>query len=680
MLWGHRRRQVAAARPPRRARFGAAGEWASVRRRRRRLVSRMPAVVIRPRPRAEPVSVAELDYFRRPAFHVRVGAVGLVAVTVFAVLFLRLWSLELIQGRQLAHAAQAQTFRTVHFPTARGPIFDRVGRLLAGTMGTVAVSADPATLGTVDPHGRWTPSPTGRARVRHLARVAHVPARRLLGNIRRSVRRSPFAPAVVIGRPSTALASYLDERARDFRGFTVSVLPNRWYPRGSLGGEFLGLLGEVTSRQLRGHRYKGARLGQVVGQSGVEATYDHVLDGGLASARVHVDARGRIVGPLRPVPQKPRARGLQLSISLPLQRAAMHAIQDGIAAAHRAGHPDANAGAAVVMNPWNGEIYALASYPGFDQRRAAVDRGYMSSLFRTPGSPLLDRATQGLYPTGSTFKPIVAEAALATGLITPWSTLPCTGSLTVGNIVFHNVEPAINASLNLEQALAISCDTWFYRLGTMFYARQAATGALDMQRWAHELGLGHPTGLDLPGEYGGVVPTPSWLRQTFSTPAQRIWYEGYSVNLSIGQGYLAVTPLQLAVAYSALANGGIVVRPHVARAILSVHGAVIRRLHFRPSRRLRLTDVDAIRTGLYNAAHAADGTSSAIFGSFPVPVAGKTGTAQTPFGSDHSWYASWAPAGAPRVVVVVLIEHGGFGVEAAAPAAREIYSSFFHVH
>jgi penicillin-binding protein 2 len=679
MLRGHRRRQ-AVARPKRRARFGAAAEWASVRRRRRGLVSRIPAVAIQPRPSAEPVSVAERDYFRRPAFHVRVGAVGLVAATLFAVLFLRLWSLEVIQGRQFAHAAQAQTFRTVHFPTARGPIFDRAGRLLAGTTGSVVVSADPATLGDVDSHGRWTPTATGSARVRHLARVARVPARRLLANIRRSVRRSPFAPATVISRPSPALASYLDERARDFRGFTVTVLPNRWYPRGALGGEFLGQLGEVTARELRERRYKGVGLGQIVGQSGAEATYDQVLDGGFASARVHVDARGRIVGPLRTVPQKARAGGLQLSIDLRLQQAAMRAIHDGIAAAHRAGHWDADAGAAVVMSPWSGEIYALASYPGFDQRRAAVDRGYMSSLFRTPGSPLLDRATQGLYPTGSTFKPIVAEAALATGLITPGSSLPCTGSLTVGNIVFHNVEPAINASLDLEQALAISCDTWFYRLGTMFYARQAATGALDMQRWAYELGLGHPTGLDLPGEYGGVVPTPSWLRQTFRTPAQRIWYEGYSVNLSIGQGYLAVTPLQLAVAYSALANGGTVVRPHVARAILSTHGAVIRRLRFAPSRRVHLTDVDAIRTGLFAAAHAADGTSSSVFGSFPVPVAGKTGTAQTPFGSDHSWYASWAPAGAPRVVVVVLIEHGGFGVESAAPAAREIYSAFFHVH
>jgi len=216
--------------------------------------------------------------------------------------------------------------------------------------------------------------------------------------------------------------------------------------------------------------------------------------------------------------------------------------------------------------------------------------------------------------------------------------------------------------------------------GDWFYARQASTGALDMQRRAMRLGLGHPTGLDVPGEYGGLVPTPGWLRRTFRDPAQRIWYEGYSVNLSIGQGYLAVTPLQLAVAYSALANGGTVVRPHVARAVLSGAGRVLRRLRFRPRRRLHLVDARAIRQGLYDAAHAGTGTSTSIFGSFPTPVAGKTGTAQTPTGSDHSWYASWAPAFHPRVVVVVLIEHGGFGAEAAAPAAREIYSAFFHVH
>jgi penicillin-binding protein 2 len=625
------------------------------------------------------VSVAEADFFRRSAFYVRVGALGVGAMTLFAILLLRLWSLEVIQGRQLAHAAEAQSFRTVHFPTARGPIVDRAGRLLAGTTGRVVVTADAPTLGTIDSHGRWSPSPTGLVRLRQLARIAHRPLWRLIANVRRSVRRAPFAPAVVIARPSRDLAFYIDERAPQFRGLAVAVLPQRWYPRGSLGSEFLGLLGEVDARQLHQQRYTGTRLGQIVGQSGVEATYERMLDAGLATAHVPVDARGNVVGPLRPLPLRKRPHGLQLTIDLSLQRAAERAIRSGIAYAHRAGHSDANAGTAVVMNPSDGSIYALASYPSFDESRAARDPRYFASLFHAPATPLLDRATQGLYPTGSTFKPIVAEAALATGLITRWSIIPCTGSLTVGNIVFHNVEPAINANLDLEQALAISCDTWFYRLGTMFYARQAATGALDMQRWAHLLGLGHRTGLDVPGEYGGVVPTPRWLRKTFHDPAQQIWYEGYSVNLSIGQGYLAVTPLQLAVAYATLANGGTVVRPHVGRAILSSGGSVVRRLRFQPRRRLRLVDVDAIRQGLYEAAHAANGTSASIFASFPVPVAGKTGTAETPAGSDHSWYASWAPARRPRVVVVVLIEHGGFGVEAAAPAARDIYKAFFHV-
>jgi penicillin-binding protein 2 len=288
----------------------------------------------------------------------------------------------------------------------------------------------------------------------------------------------------------------------------------------------------------------------------------------------------------------------------------------------------------------------------------------------------VNRATQGIFPTGSTFKPIVAEAALANGLITPSTSLLCSGSLKVGDIVFHNVEPGIYAYMTLQRALSTSCDTWFYRLGEMFYSRQQQ-GHEDMQRWARLLGLGHPTGFDVPGEVSGVVPTPNWLKRTFTAPSQRIWYEGYSVNLSIGQGYLAVTPLQLAVAYAALANGGKVVTPHVGRAIVDANGKVVRPLRFKPRARLHLTGLDTIHRALYDAAHASGGTSAAIFGDFPVPVAGKTGTAETPSGSDHSWYASWAPAGNPRVVVVVLIEHGGFGAESAAPAARDFYSAFF---
>ena len=632
------------------------------------------------RPLVEPVSTVERGFFGGAGFYVRVGVFGVFALTMFGILVLRLWSLQVIQGSRFAHAAQAQTFRTVRFPTPRAAILDSTGKILVGTSGQLAVTIDASGLGRTSAHGKWSPTAVGSRRLRRLARLAHVPTWKLIVRVRKSLRRDPFAPAVVLSDIPRSLAFFLEERATAFRGVQVVAVPKRWYPQGAFGSEFLGLLGQVSPGELRQRRYRGVRAGQIVGQSGVEAAYDRVLNGGVARARVPVDARGNVVGPLRWIPQHRADRELELTVDTRLQRVAEQAIRDGIALAHANGHYDSDAGAAVVMNPWSGAIYALASYPSFNEAAAAHNPSYLGELLSgtNPAATLVNRATQGIYPTGSTFKPIAAEAALSDGLITPSSIIPCTGSLTVGNVVFHNVEAGINADLNLDQALSMSCDTWFYRLGTMFYARQVQTGALDMQRWAMRLGLGHPTGLDLPGESHGIVPTPAWLRKTFHDPAERIWYEGYSVNLSIGQGYLAVTPLQLAVAYSALANGGTIVRPHVGRAIVTSSGHVLRRLHFRPRGRVPLKDVWAIRQGLYDAAHF--GTSASVFASFPIPVAGKTGTAQTPTGSDHSWYATWAPYGRPRVVVVVLIEHGGFGAEAAAPAAKEIYSAFFHVH
>ena len=325
------------------------------------------------------------------------------------------------------------------------------------------------------------------------------------------------------------------------------------------------------------------------------------------------------------------------------------------------------------MNPRTGGIYALASYPTYNQVAAANDPAYRNSLYHSTSAnpPLLDLATQGLYPTGSTFKPIVAEAALTQGLITPETSLLCSGSFALGKFVFHNVEAGVYSYMSLHTALAESCDTWFYRLGNLVYLHEPGGRDLAIQQWARLLGLGHPTGLDLPGEVAGIVPTPAWLQRTQHIP----WYEGQTINLAIGQGLLAVTPLQLAVAYSALANGGTVVRPHVGDAV--IEDGSVRTLKFPPVRHLRMTDLSAIQQGLYEAAHSPAGTSAAVFANFPVPVAGKTGTAQMPYGSDTSWYASWAPATDPKVVVVVLVVHGGFGEQAAAPAAKEIYQAFF---
>jgi penicillin-binding protein 2 len=628
----------------------------------------------------EPVGVVKAGFHGSAGFYFRVGVLGLLALTLFGVLALRLWSLQVIQGPKYAQATSQQAFRTVELPAPRGAIVDLRDRLIAGNEGGAAVAADAAALGVIGRDGRWWPTWRGRVGLRRLARLTHTPVHVFMRRIRQAQFRSPYSQAILLSRVPQALGFYLDEHADAYPGFHVVAVPQRSYPQGALGSEFLGLLGEISPTQLNQKRHRWDKPGQVIGQSGAEAAYDRYLNGGLARARVQVDSRGRPIGRMNLVHVPPAPHRLQLTIDVRLQRAAERAIRDGIRFAHLAGHSDASAGAAVVMNPRNGSLYALASYPHFDQIRADHDPRYLRRLLagRAPGDSLVNRATQGLYPAGSTFKPIVGEAALASGLITPYSTLPCTGSFQVGNAIFHNVEAGINASLNLPQALAISCDTWFYRLGAQFYWRQVA-GHLDIQRWARWLGLGHPTGLDVPGESAGIVPTPAWLKRTFRQSWARIWYEGYSVNLSIGQGYLAITPLQLAVAYSTLANGGTVVRPHVGKAIIDGDGRALVSLRFRARRHLHLVGLPAIRDGLFAAAHSSGGTSAAIFGNFPVPVAGKTGTAEVPSGSDNSWYASWAPAYNPRVVVVVLIEHGGFGAEAAAPAAREIYSSFFGV-
>ena len=642
----------------------------------RRPTLRLPKTLPRERPLATPVSEARWGYFGSNAFFFRVGVLGLISFALLAILGLRIWSLEVIQGPQYKQLARRQTFRYIDLPTPRGGIVDSQGRVLVQSSGRLALTMDALRFGQTSRDGSWwQPSPKGKRALARVSALLNVPVSQLLSNVRASVVRSPYAPAVVVRRLSQPLAFFLEERSSRLPGFHVTAFPDRQYPQGAFGSEFLGLLGQVTKGELASRHYRDYKAGEVIGQSGVEARYDRLINGGFGRARVPVDSRGQPIGNAVRIRSARTAHALKLTINARLQRVAERAIKDGIGFAHANGYSDAKGGAAVVMNPWTGAVYALAGSPDFNQVAAAHNPKYLAKLFKGKIPGLVSVPSQGVFPLGSTFKPIVAEAALSAGLISPWSTLPCTGSLTVGGTVFHNVEPAGSGDLTLPQALSISCDTWFYQLGVMFDQRRVADGSLGMQHWAKLLGLGHPTGLDVPGEAGGIVPTPQWRRRTFKLAWQRGWWTGDSVNLSIGQGQLQVTPLQLAVAYSAIANGGTVVQPHVGDALLSPSGAVDRKLRFPAARRLHLTDVWAIRQGLYEAAHS--GTSAAVFSQFPIPVAGKTGTAQNGHGSDHSWYASWAPAGNPKVVVVVLIEHGGFGADAAAPAAREIYRAYF---
>ena len=627
--------------------------------------------------RLQPYSRADAPYFRSPGFYVRVGGLAVVVAAGLSLLLLRAWSIQVLHGKQYANAARSQAFRTVDLIGERGAILDAAKRVIAGTTGHTVIDADAASLGTRGVHGRWNPSAEGLRALDRLAKLTGRPRSVLVARIRSGVLHSPFAPAVVIQHPSAPLANYLQERPDIYPGFKVGIEDTRSYPQGAFGSEFLGLLGQVTLDELKAHTYKSAKAGEVVGQSGVEAAYDHILNKGFVQARVPVDSMGRIAGALR-VPRQKQPPTLQLSIDTRLQKAAQNALAYGMEQARLTGHRPTGA-SAVAIDPWTGAIKALVSYPTFDQRRAADNPRYYSHVLNenstTPG---LNRAIAGVYPTGSTFKPIISEAALSAGIITPYTPQACTGSFTLGDHTFFNVERGANETMTLRTALEQSCDTWFYRLGARIWEANPARKATLIQSWARKLGLGTRPPIDLTGAFGGYLPMPGkYFERLAGTP----YTEGQAVNLAIGQGALQVSPLQLAVAYSTLVNGGTVVRPHVGEAV--IRDGVRHVLHFKPVRKVRLSPYTwAIKQGLYDAANNPSGTSFPVFNGFPIKVAGKTGTAEaaTPTNSfDHSWYASWAPYSHPKLVVVAMIEHGGFGAQAAAPTVKKIYEAYFHL-
>ncbi len=353
------------------------------------------------------------------------------------------------------------------------------------------------------------------------------------------------------------------------------------------------------------------------------------------------------------------------------------------------------------MNVHTGEILGLGSSPTFDPtiftKPVIPQSTYEQLASDTTGSPLTDRAIQGLYPTGSTFKPITAVAALESGVLTPSTTIVDTGTFSFGpgTEPLHNAGGSEYGALQLPEALQVSSDVFFYNVGAML--DRDGNGA--QQKWASELGIGHPTGIDLPGEMAGLLPTPAWRNKLYKEaqdpdspggttiipgkdPTDRPWSAGDAVNLAVGQGDLQADPLQMAVAYAAIANGGDVVRPHVGLEVKDPRGGVVQEIDPGPQRHLDINPSyrQAILEGIHMAAQSPGGTSYSVFGNFPVPMAGKTGTAQREPQADQSWYVALAPYPNPEIVVAATIEQGGFGVDSAAPVAKQILEAYYNTH
>jgi penicillin-binding protein 2 len=336
------------------------------------------------------------------------------------------------------------------------------------------------------------------------------------------------------------------------------------------------------------------------------------------------------------------------------------------------------------MDPKTGALLALASYPTYNPT-VWVKQGKPLQWLLNPNNaahPQFDRATQGQYPPGSTFKPFTAASGYEAGLIGTNTHLLCSGTYTSpidqSKTVFKNWDTGISAVIDLPKALEISCDSFFYRIGNAFYERYThASEQFPVE--LRKFGFGAAPPIDITGAALGVVPDPQWKERTFTDPIERLWSPGDDINMSIGQGNLLVSPLQLATAYSAVATDGTLPTPHVVSEATDPSGHT-KHFHFQPQRHLALssTFLDEVRQGLIGASHASDGTSTSVFGSFLPEVAGKTGTAEAPPKDPNAWYACWAPADDPKIVVVVLIANGGHGGVAAAPAAREVLQAYFH--
>ena len=595
--------------------------------------------------------------------NLRIAILGAVVVAAIATVLLRLWSLQILDGQHYRALAKDHGVLDVRVHPPRGEILDRTGKVLVDNRTVMTLQLRPSDL----------PSDRGERR-RELAKLGD-----LLGLSRREIRQRVRSTPQYAGYPvvlkqglDRQLLFYLLENKESFPGVSVERTYVRKYPDGTLAAHILGLIGQISPRQLKRPSYRGLQPGDIIGQAGVEYTYDKFLRGTAGSQRIQVDALGRPRGQLA---SRPAQAGDNLRLTLD---AGLQAVGEAALAAK--GLPSAF----VAMNVHTGAILAMGSFPTYDPSfyTQPHTRAQYDAFGNRPGDPLVDRADQGGYPTGSAFKPITATAALEDHLISPSTIFDDTGSLDIGGITLHNAGGAANGPVDMSTALKVSSDVYFYNLGLH---AEASGKHGQIQDWARAYGLGQKPGIDVPDATAGLIPTPAWRNRIYrhhSNPyIDRPWTQGDNVNLAVGQGDVMVTPLQLARAYAALATGGTLVTPHLGGRIVNVHGRTIRRIKPAPRRHLQISGEtrSVILGGMERAAMEPGGTSYSVMGGFPFPIAGKTGTAQRDGQQDQSWYGAIAPYDNPRIVVTATVERGGFGVESAAPIVRTILERYFHL-
>jgi penicillin-binding protein 2 len=570
-------------------------------------------------------------------------AVGAFVLAAFLVIVGQLWYLQVLEGGRFLEASNRNRIRIRPVAAPRGILFDRNLVPLVDNRPAFTLSLIPRELPRDD-----VARGVVLGRVASLLKIPYVELAESLGR----VAPDSFLPVRVRRGLALEDMAKVEEWKIELPGVIVEVEPQRTYPSSRFAAHLLGYVREANDEQLRQGRY---RRGDMVGQSGLERLLDEHLRGRDGGQRIEVDAMGRPVRMIQNTDPNPGAQ-VVTTIDRRIQEAAEHAMEG-------------RAGAVVVMDPRNGDVLATVSTPAFeiDRFTGGIDRAAWLQLVQDPQHPLLNRTIQAQYPPGSVFKILVAAAGLQEGTLTPMDRVHCTGEFHLGTWTFGDWKKGGHGPVDLQRAMVQSCDVFFYQAGLK-------VGGATIARYARAFQFGQATRIDLGGEKFGLIPQPRNRRKGY--------LGGDVINMSIGQGQVLVTPMQVARFMAAVANGGVLWKPRLVERIERPDQGVVWSDPGEVTGHVELAPAvwAFLRASLVGVVNEGTGMAARIPG---LDIAGKTGTAQTVAnsrsdkGQDHAWFAAFAPARDPEVVVVVLVERGGHGGEVAAPLARKILNAIF---
>ncbi|MBS0364982.1 MAG: penicillin-binding protein 2 [Proteobacteria bacterium] len=619
-------------------------------------------------------SVRIKDHWREQHLFDRRALVGAVLIVLAtAGLIARLFVLQVVRHDYYADLSQGNRVRNEPIPAARGLILDRYGEIIAGNQPAYQLEMVPEEVPDID------------ATLAALVRLGLIRAEDV-SELTRTIDSSRSYDSVPIRlRMSDEDVARFAVRRFEFPGLDIRTRQTRWYPNGDLAVHALGYVGAISEADLKRidrAAYAGTSL---IGKLGIESAYEQQLHGVNGNREVLVNAQGRSVErqgafvPQMHTKAPVAGEDLLLSIDLKVQRAAESAL-----AGRR--------GAVVALDPANGDVIALASHPGFDPTLFA--RGITGAEYRELQNdidrPLLNRALRGAYPSGSTIKPVLGLAGLTDGVITADTRVYCNGVFTLpgSRHVWRSDKGEPRGMLDMPEAIARSSDVYFYKLASTLGIERIAA-------FLAPFGYGQLTGIDIGGEKPGLLPSPEWKRKAFKRPEDRVWFPGETVNIGIGQGYLLVTPLQLAHIAGILGERGRRFRPRLVTGTRDAAGRVqwLAPIEDAPVKGVSAADWTVVIDAMVGTTHCARycGTAAAMFKDAPYQAAGKTGTAQVYTVAqnekynanklperlrDHAWFIAFAPADAPRIAVAVLVENAGWGASNAAPVARKVLDAY----